>query len=55
MAQIQNPFEHHLFRISSISFIVGAVLMIVSTMLHPSKEEPFNRSLVLTECSNIDS
>ena len=49
MAQIQTHFERPLLKIGSITFLVGAAIMIISTMLHPSKEDPFNHPLVLAE------
>ena len=55
MAQIQTPFQRPLLKIGSISFLVGAAIMIISTILHPSKEDPFNHPLVLAEYANSDS
>src|SRR5919199_5560841 len=42
-------------RIGSIAFIVGVVIVIVSTMLHPSKEDPANHPLVFMEYANSNS
>jgi len=36
-------------RIGSTAFIVGVVIVIVSTMLHPSREDPANHPLVFME------
>ena len=55
MAQIQTPFERPLLKIGSISFIVDSAIMIISTMLHPSKEDPFNHPLVLAEYAKSNS
>jgi hypothetical protein len=42
-------------RISSIAFIAGVVIVIVSTMLHPSREDPANHPLVFMEYANSNS
>jgi hypothetical protein len=42
-------------RIGSIAFIVGVVIVIVSTMVHPSREDPANHPLVFIEYANTDS
>jgi hypothetical protein len=42
-------------RIGSIAFIVGVVIVIVSTMLHPSREDPANHPLVFMEYANTNS
>ena len=42
-------------RIGSVAFIVGVVIVIVSTMLHPSREDPANHPLVFMEYANSDS
>lgn len=38
----------------SISFIAGAIIMILSTMIHPSGEDPFNHPLVLAEYAHSE-
>ena len=38
----------------SISFIAGAIIMILSTMIHPSDEDPFNHPLVLAEYAHSE-
>jgi hypothetical protein len=42
-------------RIGSTAFIVGVLIVIVSTMLHPSKEDPANHPLVFMEYANSNS
>src|SRR5919199_3420122 len=55
MAQTQRQFELPLLRIGSIAFLAGVVVVIVSTMLHPSREDPANHSLMFMEYANSDS
>jgi hypothetical protein len=42
-------------RIGSTAFIVGVLIVIVSTMLHPSKEDPANHPVVFMEYANSNS
>ena len=42
-------------RIGSIAFIAGVVIVIVSTVLHPSREDPANHPLVFMEYANSNS
>lgn len=42
-------------RIGSVAFIVGVVIVIVSTMVHPSREDPANHPLVFMEYANSNS
>jgi hypothetical protein len=42
-------------RIGSITFIAGVVIVIVSTMLHPSREDPANHPLVFMEYVSSNS
>src|SRR5918996_873697 len=53
----QNPpqFQRPLLRIGSILFIAGMVIAIVSTVIHPSREDPSNHPLVLAEYASDDS
>lgn len=46
MAQNHPQFQRPLLRIGSIAFLAGVVIVIVSTALHPSKEDPSNHPLV---------
>jgi hypothetical protein len=55
MAQTQPQFQRPLLRIGSILFIAGMVLAIVSTVIHPSKEDPSNHPLVLAEYASDES
>ena len=54
MAQTQRQFELPLLRIGSIAFLAGVIVVIVSTLLHPSREDPANHSLVFMEYANSD-
>jgi len=40
--------------LGSVSFIAGAIIMILSTMIHPSGEDPFNHPLVLAEYAHSE-
>ena len=40
MPQTNPPFECHMFRMESVAFLAGLVIFVVSTMLHPSREDP---------------
>src|SRR5918999_6319761 len=53
----QNPpqFQRPLLKIGSILFIAGMVIAIVSTVIHPSTEDPSNHSLVFAEYASDDS
>ena len=47
MVQTSPPqLERLLLRIGSIAFIAGAVIVVVSTLFHPSSEDPTNHLLV---------
>jgi hypothetical protein len=54
-AQAQPQFQCLLFRIGSIAFVVGMIIAIVSTTIHPSTEDPYNHSIVFAEYANDDS
>jgi drug/metabolite transporter (DMT)-like permease len=53
MHQTTSQFERPLFRMASIAFLAGLVIFVVSTMFHPSMEDPTNQPLVFTEYANI--
>jgi hypothetical protein len=55
MTQIQSQFQRPLLRIGSIAFLAGIVIAIVSTAIHPSKEDPSNHPLVFAEYASDDS
>jgi hypothetical protein len=55
MQQNILQFNRPLLRIGSIAFIVGVVIVVVSTMLHPSREDPANHPLVFMEYANSNS
>jgi hypothetical protein len=54
-AQAQPQFQCLLFRIGSIAFVVGMIIAIVSTTIHPSTEDPSNHPIVFAEYANDDS
>lgn len=47
--------ERLLLRIGSLAFIVGAIIVIVSTLSHPSSEDPATRLLVFAKYASDDS
>lgn len=53
----QKPTELHrpLLRIGSIAFLVGLIIVVVSTAIHPSREDPANHPPVFAEYANDDS
>jgi hypothetical protein len=55
MQQNMPQINRSTLRIGSIAFIVGVVIVIVSTMLHPSREDPANHPLVFMEYANSNS
>jgi hypothetical protein len=55
MQQNVPKFNRPLLRIGSIAFIAGVVIVIVSTMLHPSREDPADHPRVFMEYSNSNS
>jgi hypothetical protein len=55
MAQNPPQFRFPLLRIGSIAFLAGAVIAIVSTIFHPSTENPSNHPLVFTIYASNDS
>jgi hypothetical protein len=44
-----------LLRIGSIAFLAGVIIVIVSTTIHPSTEDPSNHPIVFAEYANDDS
>jgi hypothetical protein len=44
-----------LLRVGSIAFLVGVIIVIVSTAIHPSSEDPANHLLVFAEYASDDS
>jgi hypothetical protein len=55
MAQTSPQFEQPLLQIGSIAFIADAIIVIVSTLFHPSSEDPANHLLVFADYANDDS
>lgn len=55
MVQTQSQFQRPLLRIGSITFLVGVVIAIVSTVIHPSTEDPSNHPNVFTAYASNDS
>lgn len=49
-----NQSQRPILIFGSISFIAGAIIMILSTMIHPSGEDPFNHPLVLAEYAHSE-
>ena len=54
MAQAPPQFDRLLLRIGSVAFFGGLVIFIISTMLHPSGEDPTNHPLVFAEYAEDD-
>jgi hypothetical protein len=46
--------ERTLLRIGSVAFLAGIVIFVVSTMLHPSREDPTNHPPVFAEYAEDD-
>jgi hypothetical protein len=55
MTQTQSQFQRPLLRVGSIAFLVGVIIVIVSTSIHPSSEDPTNHLLVFAEYASDDS
>jgi hypothetical protein len=53
----QNPrqLQRLSLRVGSIAFLAGIVIAVVSTAIHPSREDPSNHPLVLAEYARDDS
>jgi hypothetical protein len=54
MTQAQHQSQRTLLRIGSIAFIAGIIIAVVSTAIHPSKEDPSNHPLVFAEYAGDD-
>lgn len=54
MTQTPPQFKRPLLRMGSIAFLAGVVIVVVSTELHPSREDPANHPLVFAEYANSD-
>jgi hypothetical protein len=55
MTQTQFQFQRLLLRVGSIAFLVGMIIVIVSTAIHPSSEDPANHRLVFAEYASDES
>ena len=55
MAQTLPQFQRPLLRIGSITFLAGVIIVVVSTAIHPSREDPSNHLLVFEEYANSDT
>jgi hypothetical protein len=55
MNQTQSQFQRPLLRVGSIAFLVGVIIVIVSTAIHPSSEDPANLPLVFAEYASDNS
>jgi hypothetical protein len=55
----QNPpslqFQGPLLRTGSIAFLAGMIIVVVSTVIHPSTDDPSNHPLVFVEYASSDS
>ena len=54
MHQTIPQFDRPFLRMGSIAFLAGVAIVIVSTVLHPSREDPANHPLVFTQYANSD-
>ena len=55
MNQTQSQFQLPLLRVGSIAFLLDVIIVIVSTAIHPSSEDPANHLLVFVEYASDDS
>ena len=55
MEQNLPQFQRSSLRVGSIAFLAGVIIVVVSTAIHPSKEDPANHLLVFAEYANSDS
>ncbi len=55
MAQNNPKFQRPLLKIGSIALLAGTIIVIMSTILHASTEEPDNHFLVFTTYANDDT
>ncbi|MGA9295814.1 MAG: hypothetical protein WBV72_00245 [Nitrososphaeraceae archaeon] len=51
----QSQSQRPLLRIGSIAFLAGVIIVIVSTTIHPSTEDPSNLRLVFAEYASSNS
>jgi hypothetical protein len=51
----QNIVQINIFSELALAFIVELVIVIVSTILHPSRKDPANHPLVFMEYANTHS
>jgi len=49
VASSSPDFERSILRMGSIAFLAGMVIFLVSTILHPGREDPTNHPLVFAE------
>ena len=49
MAKKSPQFQRPLLRIGSFAFLAGVIIAVVSTAIHPSREDPANHALVFAE------
>src|SRR5215203_6409417 len=49
VASSTPDFERSILRMGSIAFLAGMVIFLVSTILHPGREDPTNHPLVFAE------
>jgi hypothetical protein len=54
MQQSNPELERHMLRMGSIAFLAGMVIFLVSTILHPGREDPTNHPLVFAEYAEDD-
>jgi uncharacterized protein DUF4386 len=54
MIQNHPQFQTPLLRIGSIAFLAGMIIVIVSTAIHPSTEDPSNHPLAFAEYASDD-
>ena len=54
MPQTNPQFECRMFRMGPVAFLAGLVIFVVSTMLHPSGEDPTKHPLVFAEYAKDD-
>jgi hypothetical protein len=55
MTQTPPRFRSPLLRIGSIAFLASIIITVVSTAIHPSREDPANHPLVFAEYASDDS
>ena len=55
MAHKLPQFQRPLLRTGSIVLLAGVIIAVVSTIIHPSREDPANHPLVFAEYASDDS